>query len=317
MKIDQSEAASRKMPLMRKGNQLRSGLGLWTDDCIVATSVDFSLSKSFETDTLTLDFTGPDSSPVLVSFAKISANLLSIPGYNWPITKVRVHGVILDNGVILARIEPPWALTTINDGLLSVAVPPTDLAVLPEARAQFVAFVSALMTQASHSYISKGTTDIAFQLPGFLSTKVINGISFATPVTFAGCNGLRDIHFLSVISVDSAPTAMTVTMSSIVLNPGQVQFILGDIVLQMFSKEGIEVGLVVFQNMSLAHGENKIRVVATFTAENSRTIDARLRVEDDVLTLAGFKGSSKNSILAEVWCTFKTQVTIPAKLFSK
>ncbi|KAG9321068.1 hypothetical protein KVV02_000682, partial [Mortierella alpina] len=182
--------------------------GLWTADCIVATSVDFGLSKSFETDTLTLDFTGPDSSPVLVSFAKISANLLPIPGYNWPITQVRVHGVILDNGVILARIEPPWALTTINDGLLSL-----HTATSPKER---------LISPSSFR---------------FLGPKVINGISFTTPVTFAGCNGLPDIHFLSIISVDSAPTAMTVTMSSIVLSPGQVQFIMEDIVLQMFSKE--------------------------------------------------------------------------------
>lgn len=41
-----------------------------------------------------------------------------------------------------------------------------------------------------------------------------------------------------------------------------------------------------------------------------------MRVEDDVLMLAGFKGSSRNSILAEVWSTFKTQVTIPATMFS-
>lgn len=100
-----------------------------------------------------------------------------------------------------------------------------------------------------------------------------------TPVTFAGCNGLPDIQFLSVISVDSAPTAVTVTMDSIVPNPGQVLFILGDIVLHMFSKEGVEVGSIVFQNMTLQHGENKITAVATFTAENSKTIDARLRVE--------------------------------------
>ncbi|KAF9316542.1 hypothetical protein BG003_001845 [Podila horticola] len=182
----------------------------------------------------------------------------------------------------------------------------------------FGAVISYSVCLISHrDYISQGTADITFQLPGFLGTKVISGNSFMTPVTFAGCNGLPDIQFLSVISVDSAPTAVTVTMDSIVPNPGQVLFILGDIVLHMFSKEGVEVGSIVFQNMTLQHGENKITAVATFTAENSKTIDARLRVEDDVLMLAGFKGSSRNSILAEVWSTFETQVTIPATMFSK
>ncbi|KAG0240159.1 hypothetical protein BGW41_007141 [Actinomortierella wolfii] len=287
-------------------------------NCKAAVAVDLGLIRGLDINQMSMDFTGTDPYAPTTASTDIRAKMLSIPGFDIPITSVRQHVILIDNGVQIGHFTTPWSAASVRKGVLQTSFASSTLNVFPDAKGAFAKFVGGLSTSPSRPITLKGAVDAKLNL-GIFGTITIPGIGFKVTTTLAGLNNLQDIKFNVLIDQDFAVEPGFIVMTSIINinNPSKLSVTLGDIKLDSAGPKG-RVGSSEIKNLSLVPGPNTI----VSTTKLDTTLDAAtvflndLVVTDQVLTMTGIDGTSTNPVLNAALRSMTSKVTVPKSLGS-
>ncbi|KAF9164368.1 hypothetical protein DFQ26_001504 [Actinomortierella ambigua] len=290
--------------------------GAWPGSCAAAVSIDLGLIRSISINQMSMDFTGSNPYAPTTSSTNIVAKMLSIPGIDLPITSVRQHVILIDNGVQLGQFTTPWSAANVKNGELQTSFASSTLNVFPDAKVAFANFVGGLSTSASRSVTLKGAVDAKINL-GLLGTVTIPGIGFKATTQLAGLNNLQDIAYNVLVDPDMARTPGFLYMTSIINinNPSKLSVSLGNITLDTAGPTG-RAGVSEITNLALVPGPNTIisTTALDLSLQPANDILLNLGASDQVLTMSGFDGTSKNPVLNAALRTMKSTVTVPSTL---
>ncbi|KAF9973173.1 hypothetical protein BGZ73_003612 [Actinomortierella ambigua] len=290
--------------------------GAWPGSCAAAVAVDLGLIRSITINQMSMDFTGSNFYAPTTSSSNIVAKMLSIPGIDLPITSVRQHVILIDNGVQLGQFSTPWSAAYVKNGELQTSFASSTLNIFPDAKTAFANFVGGLSTSASRSVTLKGAVDAKISL-GLLGTVTIPGIGFKATTQLAGLNNLKDIAYNVLVDPDMAREPGMMFMTSIINinNPSKLSVKLGDITLDTAGPTG-RAGTSTIKNLSLVPGPNTIisetKLDLSLPAANDILVN--LGAADQVLTMSGFDGTSVNPVLNTALRSMSSTVTVPNTL---
>ncbi|KAF9897733.1 hypothetical protein BX616_005074 [Lobosporangium transversale] len=261
---------------------------------------------------MSMDFTGPNPWVPTTSSNSIVATMLGIPGISLPITSVRQHIILIDNGVEIGSIETPWGAASVKGSTLSTSFGPSPLNVFTNSRTAFTNFVSALSTSASRSITLKGAVDIKLNL-GIFGTMTIPGVGFKATTPLKGLDNLRQTKYVYFIDTNANKPGY-LGMSSVIniFNPSSLSLKLGDVQFSTASPEGT-LGYSAVKDLVLVPGDNYL-LSDTYldqSLEAGRNFLGGLYTHDGVLTLSGYAESSKNPALNAGLAAVKSTLTIP------
>ncbi|KAF9972573.1 hypothetical protein BGZ73_004301 [Actinomortierella ambigua] len=264
--------------------------------------VDLGLNREVDINQMSLDYTGANPYAPSTSSSDIQAKLLAIPGIDLPITSVRQHVTLIDNGVQLGQFETPWSPASVQGGVLKTSLTSSAL--------------NMLSTSPSRAVTLKGTVDAKLDL-GALGTPTISGIGFKVTTTLAGLNNLQDIRFK--VAIDHTYNRPSVVMTSIIdiNNPSKLSVTLGDITLDTATSMG-HVGTSAIKEMTLVPGPNTIITTTNLnmTLPSTAAFLNELPYEDQELFLSGFYGTSTNPVLNAALHGVTSKIPVPKTLGS-
>ncbi|KAG0231340.1 hypothetical protein BGW41_002206 [Actinomortierella wolfii] len=290
--------------------------GKWPGSCAAAVAVDLGLIRSININQMSMDFTGANPYAPTTSSTNVVAKMLSIPGIDLPITSVRQHVILIDNGVQLGQFDTPWSAAYVKNGELQTSFATSTLNVFPDAKAAFANFVGGLSTSASRPVTLKGAVDVKLNL-GIFGTMTIPGIGFKVTTTLAGLDNMKDIAYNILVDPDMAREPGFLHMTSIINinNPSKLSVNLGDITLNTAGPTG-HAGTSTIKGLSLVPGSNTIvsTTVLDLSLGPANDILNNLGAGDQVLTMSGFDGTSQNPVLNSALRAVTSKVTVPSTL---
>ncbi|KAG0250665.1 hypothetical protein DFQ27_009272 [Actinomortierella ambigua] len=275
--------------------------------------VDLGLIQSIDINQMSMDFTGTEHYAPRTASSDIQAKMLSIPGIDLPITSVRQHVILIDNGIQLGQFDTPWSPASVSNGVLKTSFTSSIMNVFPDAHEAFTKFVGGLSTSPSRSITLKGTVDAKLDL-GILGSPTISGIGFKVTTTLAGLNNLQDIKFNVLIDQDFYAQQGFIVMTSIINinNPSKLSVSLGDISLDTAGSKG-RVGTSEIKSLALVPGPNTL--VSTTKLDMSLPASVEflndLLGADQILSMSGFDGTSANPVLNTAMRAVASKITVP------
>ncbi|KAI8349562.1 hypothetical protein B0O80DRAFT_144645 [Mortierella sp. GBAus27b] len=285
--------------------------GQMSPDCETAMGVDFGVLRSASADHLRIDFTpGNDPNVMGISLSKFSANLLSIPGLAWPVTHCAHRVNVVDNGIRIATFTIPSSKVAMSGNTYGGGFPSSPFMIAPNQQEGFASFVGSLFTQEAHTFVINGGLDPTLQLTlppeADRTTFTAPTIGFDTPVTLKGFNNFPKVEVAKPIVSTLDPTTGTHTLNIVfnVLNPSQIEVVMGDVSFQTFDQSGTLITTLAIKEFKLDMGDNSLPMTAGPISNESYKI---LTTTGTTLTFQGYEGSSSNPVV--------TQVLKVAKLF--
>ncbi|KAF9173354.1 hypothetical protein BGX21_011165 [Mortierella sp. AD011] len=281
--------------------------GSWSTTCASEAVHDFGLIKSVRVDDLKLAFS--DSTAAIgLSSSKLTADLIQIPegfGFtSFPVTDSSQKVIIVYAGIEIAEFTTPTSATTVVGNTVSTVVGNSQLNILSGQEANFVAFMSDLISKVSLAFIIRGNLGVTIKTPlPYKPSVSIPSIAYSAPITLQGCANFVNVEFLKQISLTKdAAGQYTLTSSINIRNPSQLVLEMGTVELNLFGEKGL-IGVTTFTRLELAMGDNIVTAVTVFTDESV--------LAGGTFTLQGFDGSSKSGILAKALAEVKVKINIP------
>ncbi|KAF9103194.1 hypothetical protein BGX29_003659 [Mortierella sp. GBA35] len=276
--------------------------GSWPGSCKAAIAVDLGLIRGIAINQMSMDFTTANPWAPTMSSNSVVATMLSIPGITLPIDSIRQHVIIIDNGVQLGSFDTPWSAANVKGGTLTTAFTSSPLSVFPDAKGAFSNFVGSLSTKASHPVTLKGAVDAKLNL-GIFGHLTVPGIGFKASVPFKGLNNLQNMKYIYAIEVNPALDGNIYLTAIInINNPSDLTLKLGDVSFDASGKEG-RIGTSTVKNLVLVPGDTSLSAAQAFSDG--------LATSDQVMSLAGFAGSSANPALNPGLAPVRSRITIP------
>ncbi|KAG0037246.1 hypothetical protein BGZ82_002879 [Podila clonocystis] len=284
---------------------------------VVKKKFDLGLVKGIDLDDMSIDFTLPDSWTSTVASDRMTARLAAIPGFNWPIQQVQFK----DNGVDIGHLESPFSPASVKGGIITTSLSKCTMHIFPQSHAAFIDFIGALATKAAHTFAIKGNADIIFNL-GRLGIHTLHGVDFISDLTLRGLANLPDITCHSAVIVLNAEErgkpvsayAVTIQCELDIYNPSQLSLMLGDCILATTVEGNHHVGLTTLKCFSLKVGMNTSKtgtIVLDTTIDAAKSLVKALEVQDQRVSLKGFRGTSKNEALSVGLVTLLTSFVVP------
>ncbi|KAK3804665.1 MAG: hypothetical protein JOS17DRAFT_826571 [Linnemannia elongata] len=283
----------------------------------------FTAVRAIRLTSLALDFTDPNPLKVTLSSPEMLVDV--IPGLPVTITSTRQDVILVDNGVEIAKFSTPWVDGVMEGDILRTTVGITALDVIDASRDQFSAFISSLTSNAKHTFTLKGTVDVKLTIAtpsapipfrSFAPSITITGIYFESEVTLDGFANFPDIQYEGLLEKsENADGSFTVKSKVNIKNVSQLSVKMGDVQFNTFDAISSEaIGVTVFEQLTLEHGDNHIIAVTTSTSatKNPHEIYKRVTENGETFRFEGSLESSKNDpILAKGISVVKTSVKVP------
>ncbi|KAG0011217.1 hypothetical protein BGZ82_003076, partial [Podila clonocystis] len=233
-----------------------------------------TLIKALNLGALGLSFTPPTAYEPLTTSTGVIANYGLPDGFNFNINFNQVANsfALSRNGVVIANLNSSYNPSTSDmaAGTLTFNLLQTPLVVPDASHQSFQEFNRDLTTGSN----------LPFQVTGFASvyantsigTVNLVNIPFNATTELSGLQSLANpaptITALQVVS--GTPTALTMAITVVIVNPSSISLSAGDVVLDLIYK-GVRLGTVTMPNLSIVPGAN--------TVQASSTIDPRASPE--------------------------------------
>ncbi|KAF9178316.1 hypothetical protein BGZ51_007884 [Haplosporangium sp. Z 767] len=286
--------------------------GAWPGSCQAAVAVNMGLIQSIAVNQMTMDFTPADPWAPTTSSSSVVAKMLSIPGLSLPITSIRQHIILADNGVQIGNIDTPWADASVSGSTLTTSFATSTLNVFSNAHTAFSNFIGSISTKAEHPLTLRGSVDAKLNL-GLLGTRTISGIGFEAVVPMAGLNNLEQMQYKYLIDTnfDTIGFIYLTTIINIV-NPSHLTLKLGDVAFDTAAAGG-RVGVSTLKGLSLVPGDNYVMSTTglDMSLPGSTAFLTDLANADGVLTLTGFQGTSSDVALNAGLSTMTSKLVVP------
>jgi len=233
-----------------------------------------TLIKALNLGALGLNFTPPTAYEPLTTSTGVIANYGLPDGFNFNINFNQVANAfaLSRGGVVIANLNSSYNPSTSDmaAGTLTFNLLQTPL-IVPDASHQAFQEFNRDLTTGSN---------LPFQVTGFASvyantsigTVNLVNIPFNASTELSGLQSLANpaptITALQVVS--GTPTALTMAITVVIVNPSSISLSAGDVVLDLIYK-GVRLGTVTMPNLSIVPGAN--------TVQASSTIDPRASPE--------------------------------------
>ncbi|KAG0262706.1 hypothetical protein BG011_009836 [Mortierella polycephala] len=286
--------------------------GAWPGSCQAAVAVNMGLIQSIAINQMTMDFTPADPWAPTTSSDSVVATMLSIPGLTLPITSIRQHIILIDNGVQIGNIETPWADASVSGSTLTTSFPTSTLGVFSDAHTAFSSFVGSISTKAEHPLTLRGSVDAKLNL-GLLGTRTIPGIGFEAVVPMTGLNNLDPIEYKYLIDTNfDSPGFIYLTTIINIVNPSHLTLKLGDVAFDTAAASG-RVGVSTIKDLALVPGDNYVMSATGLDMSLPASTDflTNLSSADGVLTLTGFEGTSSDVALNAGLGAMTSKLVVP------
>ncbi|KAF8923364.1 hypothetical protein BGZ58_003039, partial [Dissophora ornata] len=228
---------------------------------------------------------------------------------------------IIDNNIAIATFDTPSSPASVSGGILSTVVGNCALKIIDDQKDNFSNFISALITQPSHTFTLRGSVDatLTASIPGSSAlgsfaptakTFTVTDVGFSSPITLQACNNFPALQYIRQVSLthDATTGEFTLVSEVNIHNPSQLVLILGNLTFRTVDKTGVFVGMSMMKNLKLQMGDNTVTVVTTSTSMDAYNV---LVSTGETFYFEGFAGSSEDPILAKGISALRTSAMIP------
>ncbi|KAF9359611.1 hypothetical protein BGX26_011947 [Mortierella sp. AD094] len=286
--------------------------GSWPGSCQAAVAVDLGLITGIALNQLSMDFTPANPWAPTLSSSSLVASMISIPGITLPISSVRQHVLIADNGIQVGSFDTPWTAASVKGSALSSTIPTSTFNVFSTSQTAFSKFIGNIATKATYPLTLKGSVDAKLNL-GIFGTLTVPGIGFNAVVPIAGLNGLSTINYVFLLStVFGADGNIGLGVIVNLVNPSKLTLNLGDVSFSTATSDGY-VGISTIKALTLVPGNNY--AIATTVLDNTQpaanNVFNNIYTSNVPLTLTGFNATSKDAALNAGLSVIKSQLVIP------
>ncbi|KAK3824793.1 MAG: hypothetical protein J3Q66DRAFT_326052, partial [Benniella sp.] len=238
--------------------------------------------------------------PTAISTITAKTNLPFAGGA--PIIQLSQNVEILDkNGQVVGTLNTPYANATTSGDTVTTTTPAAPLEVAAGSHEIYSAFIGDLNLADKYELGLRGSANSVLDL-GVLGKIEVKGIKLDVKSSLDGLQGLKNVQFLSVVSIDSPEGFMEVTSAVRIHNPSKLTLKLGNMVLRSGynTTESGFAGNSYMTDMVLYPGDNDLSTLLRLDRSYPSATDIvnNLLTQNTTLVLYGFDGSSPNPALA-------------------
>ncbi|KAF9179869.1 hypothetical protein BGZ51_006611 [Haplosporangium sp. Z 767] len=224
------------------------------------------LIKALNLGALGLTFTPPTAYQPVTTSTGVLANY-TLPdgfGFNIQFTQVANSFALSRNGVVIANLNSSYNPSTSDmaAGTLTFNLLETPLLVPETAHTSFQEFNRDLTVGANLPFQVVGQASV-FANTSIGTVNLVN-IPFNASTELSGLQSLANpaptITSLQVVS--GSPTALTMAITVVIVNPSSISLSAGDIVLDLMYK-GVRLGTVTMPNLAIVPGANTVQASST------------------------------------------------------
>ncbi|KAF9955312.1 hypothetical protein BGZ72_003835 [Mortierella alpina] len=270
-------------------------------------------------DAMSMDFvcSGCEYAPMVISTITATTNL---PFANsTPILELSQDVQILDKyGKVVGRMSAPYAGVSVAGNRVTVTTPQSPLIIRTGSKKVFHNFIAELSADTTYELRLRGEAHAKLGLGPF-GNITVEGIKLDVKTSINGLQGLRNIKYVSILSM--APTDDLLIVSSLIniYNPSKLTLNLGDLVFKanMFNyTDETSLGVSKNKGLRLVPGDNVVPARVEMDLKYPATTKATelFYTQDVPIMLSASAQTSKNPALRAGLAKVRTSVLIPKSL---
>ncbi|KAF9983996.1 hypothetical protein BGZ75_004421 [Mortierella antarctica] len=270
-------------------------------------------------DAMSMNFacTGCQYSPMVTSTITATTNLPFARSV--PILELSQNLEILDRyKEVVGRLTTPFAGVLVSGKRVTTTTPKAPLVIGAGSKEVFHQFIADLNAEETYELGLRGVVSSKMDLGPF-GNITVEGIRLDVKTSVDGLQGLRDIQYVSVLSMTLVDGLVIVSSLMNIHNPSKLTLHLGDLVFKanMFNyTDDTLLGVSKITDLHLVPGANVVpaRVELNLTYPAATKVTALFLTQDVPIMLSASTQISKNPALHAGLAKLQTSVVVPRSL---